>query len=204
MDKETARVEAFSDGVFAIAITLLILNIQVPHNLEGRTGLADALLGQWASYLAFLIGFMTILVVWINHHWMFSLIRQTNNLLLLLNGIMLLGVTIVPFPTALLAEYIQRPDRSVALFVYGCNFLLIGVSMNLLWWYASHGYRLIHRNADSQAVKSLSVAYRLALLYFCIAFGVSFVSALAALVMYGILFAFFALFGLARQPRLNE
>jgi uncharacterized membrane protein len=204
VDKETARAEAFSDGVFAIAITLLILNIQVPHNLPGSAGLAEALLSQWPSYLAFLIGFTTILVVWINHHRMFDLIRRSNNILLLLNGIVLLGVTIVPFPTALLAEYIQRPDRSVALFIYGCTFMLIGVSMNLVWWYASHGYQLIQRSADSHAVKTLSVTFRFGLLYYSIAFGVSLVSALAGLVMYGLLFAFFAVFGVARQSRLDD
>ena len=106
--KETARIEAFSDGVFAIAITLLVLDLKVPRGMaEGRDLLA-ALVGQWPAYLAFVTSFATIGIMWINHHRMFTLIGRTDDGLLVLNGLLLLGVTFVPFPTGVLAEYTPR------------------------------------------------------------------------------------------------
>jgi TMEM175 potassium channel family protein len=107
MQTETNRIEAFSDGMFAIAITLLILEIKVPAS--GAGGLAKALGQQWPSYLAFLLSFFYIGVMWMNHHRMFTHIRRSNDTLLVLNLLLLLGVTTVPFPTAVLAPTWARP-----------------------------------------------------------------------------------------------
>src|SRR5215470_20063356 len=100
MQTETNRVEAFSDGMFAIAITLLILELKVPTPAAGR--LTAALLRQWPSYLAFLLSFAFIGIMWMNHHRMFTHIRRSNYTLLVLNLLLLLGITAVPFPTAVL------------------------------------------------------------------------------------------------------
>src|SRR6476661_5906430 len=102
---ETARIEAFSDGVFAIAITLLILEIHVPAVKANET-LMHSLLHEWESFLALFVGFFTLLTCWINHHYMFSVIRKCNSPLMLVNGFKLLVVTITPFATALLAKNI--------------------------------------------------------------------------------------------------
>src|SRR5580698_1747836 len=104
--KETVRIEAFSDSVFAIAITLLILDIRIP---EVRTdqSLLKSLFTEWPSILALLIGFFTILICWINHHYMFQMIYRSNSKLLLLNGFKLLIVTITPIATAMLSKYIE-------------------------------------------------------------------------------------------------
>ena len=91
MATETARVEAFSDGVFAIAITLLILEIKVPA--RGSGALARQLLQQWPSYVSYLISFAFIGIMWVNHHRLFNLIRRSDNRLLLFNLLLLLGVT---------------------------------------------------------------------------------------------------------------
>src|SRR5258708_1916094 len=108
---DTARIEAFSDGVFAIAITLLVLDIKVPHlSNSGRT-LASALVAMWPTYLAFVTSFMTILIMWINNHRMFTLIGRADDRLMFFNGLLLLGVTIVPFPTALVAEYLRHDGQ---------------------------------------------------------------------------------------------
>ena len=106
-EKETGRVEAFSDGVFAIAITLLILEIKVPKlpHESPPAALAEALLALWPSFLAFLLSFFAILIMWINHHRLFELIRKTDSIFMMLNGFLLMLVTVVPFPTAVLAEY---------------------------------------------------------------------------------------------------
>jgi len=102
----TSRLEAFSDGVFAIAITLLILEIKVPP--PGAAGeLGPALARLWPSYLALVTSFANVGVMWINHHRLFGLIERTDEGLLGLNLLLLLGVTLVPFPTALLAEHLR-------------------------------------------------------------------------------------------------
>ena len=152
-EKETGRVEAFSDGVFAIAITLLALNMKVP----GRADLAgmhatlfDALLAQWPAYLAYLISFLTVLIMWVNHHRMFRNIRRTDHSFMMLNGLLLMWVTLVPFPTAMLAEYINHPYARVAAAVYSATFVLIGVTFTALWWYASSGNRLLATNHDQR------------------------------------------------------
>jgi uncharacterized membrane protein len=134
---ETARIEAFSDGVFAIAITLLILEIQVPPRTP-HGGLRAALVDLWPSYLAFLASFMTIGVMWLNHHRLFTLISKRDDWLIAFNLIVLLGVTWLPFPTALLAEHLQgpHPDQQTAAIVYAGSFFALAIMFNVLWRYA--------------------------------------------------------------------
>src|SRR5882672_2129896 len=94
---ETGRIEAFSDGVFAIAITLLVLDLKVPRALQDGRTLASSLGAMWPSYLAFVTSFATILIMWINHHRMFTLIGRADDRVMFYNGLLLLGVTVVPF-----------------------------------------------------------------------------------------------------------
>src|SRR5436309_8930975 len=133
----TQRVEAFSDGVFAIAVTLLILDVRVPRGLPETTRLIDALLANWPSYVAFLTSFATIGIMWLNHHRLFSLMHRVDHLLLVLNGVLLLGVTITPFPTALVADQWGHPGARLAAGVYSGIFVLIAIAFNALWRYAS-------------------------------------------------------------------
>ena len=135
---ETARVEAFSDGVYAIAITLLILEIvvKVPHGAPSAAELRAGLAHLWPSYLAYLSSFATIGVMWLNHHRLFSLIEKCDDALMGFNLLLLLGVTWVPFPTALLAEYLVGPGQRVAGVVYGGSFFLIAIVFNVMWRYA--------------------------------------------------------------------
>src|SRR5204863_6829827 len=117
-EKETQRLEAFSNGVFAIAITLLVLEMKVPH--DAGLGLGRALLDGWPSYFGFLTSFATIGIMWINHHRIFRLVGRIDHTLLILNGLLLLGVTFVPYPTAVLATYLGHPgDRIAAAFYSG-------------------------------------------------------------------------------------
>lgn len=134
MQTETNRIEAFSDGMFAIAITLLILEIKVPA--PGSGGLGKALLQQWPSYLAFLLSFFYIGVMWMNHHRMFTHIRRSNDTLLILNLLLLLGVTAVPFPTAVLAAHLGTPDQRTAALFYNGVYVVIALFFNVLWRYA--------------------------------------------------------------------
>jgi uncharacterized membrane protein len=138
MDKETTRVEAFSDGVFAIAMTLLILEFRVPHLEHGiadtKRRLALELLHLWPSVVAFVLSFGTILIMWINHHGLFKHAHGADNRLLFANGVLLLIVTFVPFPTAVLAEYLDRRAATVAATFYCGTFFLISIAYNLLLW----------------------------------------------------------------------
>lgn len=157
--KETGRLEAFSDGVIAIAITLLVLEIKVPGNLPAGKSLWVALFDQWPTYLALVTSFVTILIMWINHHRMFSHISRIDTVLMLLNGGLLLGITILPFTTELVGEYLEKPDEQVAAIVYNGVFIFTATFFNLSWRYASHNNRLLNPGADLEAVRALTRQY---------------------------------------------
>jgi uncharacterized membrane protein len=130
------RLEAFSDGVLAIVITLLILEIKVPAGEDGTLG--TALARQWPQYVAFLVSFLIVGIIWLNHHATINLLRRTDHKIQVLNLILLLPVTVLPWPTALLAEYTHEGtagDRRVAVLVYGVTSSVMAASFNLLWRY---------------------------------------------------------------------
>ncbi len=159
-DKETARIEAFSDGVMAIIITLLVFSIQVPApETVAEVGLMRALLDQWTTYLAVSASFFFILVMWINHHRLFTAIRRSDNSLLLLNGLLLFGISIVPFITAMMAAYLQHEERVAAVMIYNGWSLVVAVFFNLLWRYASHQKRLFSPRTDPALVAFISRQY---------------------------------------------
>jgi uncharacterized membrane protein len=130
---ETRRVEAFSDGVFAIVVTLLVLDLKIPHVASGDAAVWAALAGVLPVFLAWLISFAFVLVIWVNHHYLFDQIERTDRALMWLNGLLLFGISFVPFPTALAGEYfLGRPGLvllSAAMFV-------ISTSFSALRWYA--------------------------------------------------------------------
>lgn len=194
-EKETARIEAFSDGVFAIAITLLILELKVPHGLA-TSDLRRALLDEWPSYGAYLVSFATIGIMWINHHRLFSLIRRVDHVLLILNGLLLLTVSVVPFPTALVADYLTRDGSRLAAAVYTGWSIVIALAFNGLWRYAASPARrppLLRLAPDGPEVRAIHEAYRFGPLWYVLAFALSFWSAALALAVCGALALFFAL-----------
>jgi uncharacterized membrane protein len=156
MQTETNRIEAFSDGMFAIAITLLILELKVPAPSQGP--LVAALLHLWPSYLAFLLSFAYIGIMWMNHHRMFTHIRRSNDTLLVLNLLLLLGITAVPFPTAVLAAHLGTPDQRPAALFYNGVFIVIAVFFNVMWRYAVSRQLLDHSLAASAAMISRQYA----------------------------------------------
>ena len=120
--KQTGRIEAFSDGVIAIAITLLVLELKVPHLEPNKHGLIDALISNRIHYLAYFVSFWSIGLAWLIHHNMFTYIRRTNHTLLLLNILLLVCVSIVPHPTAIVAEYLSiRTEQQAALLIYSAT-----------------------------------------------------------------------------------
>ncbi len=143
-----ARLEAFSDGVFAIAITLLVLDLKVPE-LEEITPatLRSALLAQWPAYLGFLTSFLTILIIWVNHHALFRQLRGHTRPLLFANGLLLV-VTVLPFPTSLASRYILTSGAGVAAVVYCALQLALALTFNVIW---SAAYRRNLLAADAHS-----------------------------------------------------
>jgi uncharacterized membrane protein len=150
----TNRLEAFSDGVFAIAITLLVLEIAVPADSEDD--LLGAVLREWPSYLAYLVSFSTVGAVWIGHAVITEFLERATPLLIRLNLVLLMVVSFLPFPTRLLAEYIgeDAPER-VAATIYGLNLFLTAILVSLLWRYAVHD-GLIRSDISDKAVKTIT------------------------------------------------
>jgi len=187
--KESARVELFSDGVFAIAITLLVLElIQILHP-KVEVDLVTTFRTHWHAFLAFLIGFITILICWINHHVAFEFIHRVDTSFLWVNGFLLFVVTLTPFPTAILAEYLEK-ESTIALAVFGFNYILISVAASGICAYA-YNHHLIAEESR-KFFKWYRLIYRYAIYYTIIAFFVCFISTWLALGMYIILFALFA------------
>ncbi|MEO7003099.1 MAG: TMEM175 family protein [Ktedonobacterales bacterium] len=189
-EKDTGRVEAFSDGVFAIAITLLVLFIQPPTKNTG--GLLLALAHEWTSYAAYAVSFLLILVMWINHHNLFKVIMRVDNIFLLLNGLLLMVITFVDFPTSLLAQYINSPDGRWIMAFYSAIFTLISLLYQAVWWYAIHHNRLIRANADRQAIAKTTRQYRFGPLVYVLALALAFVSPWASLILNATLAVYFA------------
>jgi uncharacterized membrane protein len=133
--QRTTRLEAFSDGVFAIAITLLVLEISVEP--EAGQGLGEALLDQWASYLAYAASFFTIGALWLAHSTISEYLARADPILLRINLVLLFGVGFLPFPTTLIAEYIDSEGAErVAVTLYGILLTALLLVTSVLWRYA--------------------------------------------------------------------
>ena len=188
--RDVTRLEAFSDGVFAIAITLLVLDLKVPRDLPAETSLASALMRQWPAYLAFLGSFATIGVMSINHHQVFTHIRQVDQALLLANLLLLLGVSVVPFSTALLAA---QYDQTTAGVVYSGIFVLISLSFTWLWRYARTREHLLREGVDRTAVAAINRQFAFGPFPYLACFGIAFFNVSASVAANFLLAGFFAL-----------
>src|SRR3989441_3795698 len=152
MASETQRVEAFSDGVFAIAITLLVLELKAPP--AGDSQVASLLIHQWPSYVAFLVSFAFIGIMWINHHRLFTHIRRSDDALLVLNLLLPLGIVAVPFPTAVLAANLGQPGERTATLLYSGTYVIIAIAFNILRRFpSSHNRRFLQPFGQASALE---------------------------------------------------
>ena len=181
MAEGTSRIEAYSDGVFAIASTLLILDLRLPD-----TGVESSLLTRlvtlWPSYLAFGLSFFVILVSWMAHHDLMRLIRVANHAVLLANGCTLIYVTFIPFPTAVLAANLGGPGASTAVAFYCGTFVLGSGAFNLLVAAISRG-ELCRPDVDAQAIGRIRRGYRITFVTYLAATGIALVAPYVALVL---------------------
>jgi TMEM175 potassium channel family protein len=155
----TGRLETFADGVFAIAATLLILNVdaQVGNN---ASGLGDRLLHIWPSYIAYAVSFVTIGIIWSNHHTVMGQLGRVDRTFLMQNIVLLMCVAFVPFPTRLIAEHLRdRHGLQSAALAYGATMTVMAVTYITLWLYASRRGRLLHGGADSRVVSGITRSY---------------------------------------------
>jgi uncharacterized membrane protein len=170
----TARLEAFSDGVFAIAITILVISLSVPEIPKPlvATELPRKLLELWPGKLvSYVLSFVIVGMFWVAHHAAFRHIRRADRGLLWLNIFFLLWVSFLPFPTALLGQYF---DQRLAVGIYALTLLVTGLALQGLWWYATSGGRLVDPDLAPALVRELSrknlVAPGLALAALALAF----------------------------------
>jgi uncharacterized membrane protein len=193
--KDTGRVEAFSDGVFAVAITLLVLNIHVPDNNTPLSNEAflHYLGNQWPELLAFVTSFATIGIMWINHHRLFTHIRRVDTNLLAFNLLLLLVIVFIPFPTALLAQYAPYPQYHYAALLYSGTNIFLAACFNLLWRYASRENRLLDKRSDPRLVQAITNQYRFGPLFYVAAFVLAIIyvpASIAANLLLALFFAF--------------
>jgi uncharacterized membrane protein len=143
----TSRTEAFSDGVFAIAATLLVLELKVPHVEPG--GLLGALLERWPSNATYAVSFLTLGIIWVNHHAVMDRIKKVNRPLLFLNLVFFMAVAAIQFPTALLADYLRvGHDERLAAALYGTTMAVMGIAFGIMWAYAVLSDDLLHEGID--------------------------------------------------------
>jgi uncharacterized membrane protein len=188
----TGRLEAFSDGVIAIAITLLVLEIGIPHAGEGDLG--EALLDQWPSYAAFILSFVVIGIMWVSHHSMFERIAAVDRRLLFLNLLLLLGIAFLPFPTALLAEYVREggTNSHLAAAIYSATMAMIGVAFWMMWRHLYQRPHLLVAGIDRSMVRGAMHRSTVGPIVYTLTIGLAFISAVACVVVYGLIALDFA------------
>ena len=184
---ETARLETFSDGVFAIAATLLILEV---HRASGSV--AHGLVHAWPSYAAYAISFLTIGIIWVNHHTVFRQVGRVDRTFLFINVAFLMVVAFSPFPTRVLAETLRRGSHAGA-FAYGLTFTLMAICYGALWFYAAIGDRLIADDADPQVVSGISRSFLPGSFIYGTATLSSLLSAYLAVALYAAIALFYVL-----------
>jgi uncharacterized membrane protein len=192
--RETGRVEAFSDGVFSIAATLLVLTLAVPayEKIGTSASLMHALVDQWPSYFAFVVSFISILIMWVAHHNVFSLIKRVDHVFLLINGLVLLGITVTPFTTSLLADRLGHPGDRTAAFVFSGAALFVALAYNALWYWARRGGHLLEPDVSPQSLRAVTRQYAVAPAVYLVALGLSLWNAWASLAIFVGVIVFFA------------
>jgi uncharacterized membrane protein len=186
---ETSRLETFSDGVFAIAITLLVLEIKVPGDTRH---LWHTLGSLWSSYLAYVVSFLLIGLVWANHHSMFEHIRSADRLLMFLNTLLLMNVAFLPFVAAVLAAAFRNgTGERAAVVLYGGSLVVGGVFFNAVWEYARRGHRHLGDSIDPAGARTVSRRFLVGPAAYLVATCVGAAVPVAGVVLFAALIVFY-------------
>ena len=191
--RRTARLEAFSDGVFAIAITLLVLDLAIPETRQSEKDLLHAVRDQWPGYLGYIVSFSTIGALWLGHNAITDYLSRADTTLLRLNLLLLLFVSFLPFPTRLLSEYITTDHAErVAVTFYGLTLLVAGALLSLIWRYALHAH-LVRPDAGDEEITLLTHRLTPGLAGYAVLIVVGLFAPVAAVIGYFVIALFFLL-----------
>jgi uncharacterized membrane protein len=174
---QTSRLEAFADGVFAIAATLLIIEVKLPPGDVGQ-GLLDI----WPSYFAYALSFLSIGIMWVNHHVVLSFVREADRTFLFINLFLLMAIAFVPFPTAIYAEHLREEGAEDAAVAYGVTFVVIAIFFQFFWQYARR--HLLRPDADRREVSGIDRSYLPGVPLYVVATLVALWNATAALIFF--------------------
>ena len=193
---KTNRLEAFSDGVFAVAITLLILEIDVPTGDNVWHQLKE----EWPSFASFFVSFWVIGIIWVNHHGVIDHLRRADRGVLYLNLLVLMTVVFIPFSTELFAVHLKSgADEKVAALVYSSSFLAMGVSFGLLWTYVTSHREALGVSLTDEEVRRTKRSFLIGNPIYALAFAMSFVSAAVVLAIVALVALYYAIVGM-RSP----
>jgi len=167
MTNETSRIEAFSDGIFSIAATLLVLDLKVPAT---TVPFWQGIVAQWPGYASFLLSFLFIGIMWLNHHRLFSHMRRSSDVLMVANLFLLLGVVWIPYPTSLMAQAVFSGRLRDAAILYNGSYLVIAILFNLLFGVCVKG-GLLDRNVSG--VRNIARSYAAGILMYIICFAMT-------------------------------
>jgi uncharacterized membrane protein len=202
------RLEAFSDGVLAIAITLLTLDLPKPSHraVVIHHGLWGALVDSWPQVAAYALSFAIIGIIWVNHHGLINRIAIVDRTLLFINLLLLLFVAAIPWVTSLFAEYLREggTDSHVAAAVFSVNSLCVALSFNLFWLWIRRDDRRLHESIDPAVAKAQARRFSLGILVYAVAVGVSFVSAPWTLALHAAVAVYYVVDQLPRGQDASE
>jgi uncharacterized membrane protein len=189
---DTGRVEAFSDGVLAVAITLLVLDLKVPHVGEGS--LWEALLKQWPAYAAYLTSFLIIGVMWVNHHAIFRQIRLVDRSLMLLNLLLLMSIVAIPFGASLVSEYLTESGHNgnIAMATYSGISFMVAICYGLIWGYALLHPDLLEPSVDVQRSRKAFPRFAGGAVFYAVLIVVSLINAYVALIVIFLMVLYYA------------
>jgi uncharacterized membrane protein len=193
-----SRVEAFSDGVFAIAITLLVLTLAEPSDYRQ---LAHQLGSRWPSLAAFVVSFAVIGIMWLNHHSLFAHFERIDRGLFYLNMLLLLTITFLPYPTGVLGQALARGHGArTAAVVYAVAMALNSWAWGAMWLYGSHNRRLLRDSFPEQELGTATVLFTIGVIMYTLAVGVAFLNAYAFLVLQALFALYYAIDPISRRP----
>lgn len=179
----TTRLETFSDGVFAIAATVLVLEIGITS--------PEQLVHAWPAYLAYVTSFLTIGIIWINHHHTVSLMGRVDRTFLFINNLLLLTVAFLPLPTKLVAADLNKPGERSAVLAYAATFVVMAAMHQVWWQYARRGRRLIGEHVSEPALRGVDLAYAPGVPMYGVTLAVAFFSPLASVLLTFAIAAFY-------------
>jgi uncharacterized membrane protein len=189
---DKGRLEAFSDGVIAVAITLLALGLAVSGPGPHQAALADKLADRWPSFVAYAVSFATIGIIWVNHHTLFKNISQIDRTLLFVNLLLLFFVVSIPFATSTIAAYLRagNDDASLAAAIYQSVFEGMSISFSLLFWRAiRHGHLQVALTPE--LARRATIRFGIGNLGYIAGIGIAFVSAPASLALSGLVAVYY-------------